>query len=131
MQTLKWPDLGAKWAHGGKDTIVATCVIGLLHLGLEDVLLVIALCGHDLRLGKSGESLCFGLRLGGNDLALGLPSGDLGLGGLLFKDCSAACGLDGGLALLLSGAILRLGLGLHGLHSRLRLIDAGLQRDRM
>ena len=86
--------------------------IRLLHLGLDDVLLIVALGLHDFRLGKPGHALRLGFGLSGNDLSLGLAAGDFGLGGLLLQHGPAAGGLDGGLTLLLRRAVLRLALGL-------------------
>ena len=101
--------------------------VGFLHLGLKHVLLTVALCGHDLGLGETGKPLSLCLGLGCNDSSLGFAPGNFRFRGLLLQHRLTVSGLDGGGALFLRSAELRLALGLSGLDRGLGLIDAGLE----
>ena len=132
-ETQHVPQDAAAAATGGNGgTHVADALsISLLHVRLKHILLVVALGSHDLRLREARHTLGLGLRLGGDDLPLRFPACDLRLCGLLLQHDAAAGGLDGGLRLLLRRAVLRLCLGLGGLHRGLRLDGAGLEGDGM
>lgn len=105
--------------------------VGLLDLRLQDVSLVVALGLHDFRLRKARHPLRLGLRLGGNDLPLRLPTGDLRFRRLLLQLCLPAGSLNGSLALLLSRAVLGLALGLGSLDHSVCLDHPGLEGDGM